>query len=547
VSAELAGRLVASWADAGTQLVFGVPGGGSNLDVVGAAEAAGLRFVLTHTETAAVVMAGVAAELSGAPGACVATRGPGAASALNGTAQAALDRQPVVVVTDCVTHADTERVSHQRLDHTALFGPVTKVSTRLGPHDHELAQQLVDLARRGRPGPVHVDVDATAPASRWRPGGPPPATAAGAAWDRIEAARRPVVVVGVGAVAAGPARRDAVAAELAALGARTGVPVLTTYKARGVVADSAPWAAGIATGGTIESPLLEQADLVVGVGFDPVELIPAPWPYEAPVVLLGGWPTDDSTYFGDRLAADVVGEVDVLVGELGRRLGPTSWPDGTGEAHRRRALDELAAARPDHADGLTPQQVVEEARRATPAGTIATVDAGAHMLPAVPMWSVEAPGELLISSGLATMGFALPAAVAASLVHPDRTVVCFTGDGGLGMVLGELETLARLRSRVVVVVFNDSSLSLIAIKQRPEGHGGPAAVDYRATDYAAVARGLGLAAEHVDDVDGYRAALAAAQGRDGPTLLDVRVDPSAYGALLDAVRGARTAARSAAA
>jgi acetolactate synthase-1/2/3 large subunit len=135
------------------------------------------------------------------------------------------------------------------------------------------------------------------------------------------------------------------------------------------------------------------------------------------------------------------------------------------------------------------------------------------------------------------MGFALPAAIATALVEPDRHVVCFTGDGGLGMVLAELETLARLDLSVVVVVFNDSTLSLIAAKQSPDGHGGDDAVRYRATDFAAIARACGMWAESVADLDTFESMMRAALARRGPALLDVAVDPSCYPAVLDAVRG----------
>jgi len=146
---------------------------------------------------------------------------------------------------------------------------------------------------------------------------------------------------------------------------------------------------------------------------------------------------------------------------------------------------------------------------------------------------------LLISSGLATMGFALPAAIAAALVRPGTRVVCFTGDGGIGMALAELETVARLHLPITVVVFNDSSLSLIAAKQLPEGHGGDAAVRYRSIDFAAVARACGVPAERVDDVDAYDRAVRSSFAAHGPMLLDVAVDPSAYGVVLDAIRGVR--------
>jgi acetolactate synthase-1/2/3 large subunit len=138
------------------------------------------------------------------------------------------------------------------------------------------------------------------------------------------------------------------------------------------------------------------------------------------------------------------------------------------------------------------------------------------------------------------MGFALPAAIAAALVEPDRHVVCFTGDGGLGMTLAELETLSRLDLAVVVVVFNDSALSLIEAKQSPEGHGGDDAVRYRNIDFAAVARGCGMWAESVDGTGAFDGMMRAALARRRPALLDVAVDASGYTAVLDAIRGPRS-------
>jgi acetolactate synthase-1/2/3 large subunit len=535
-----AAPLAEALASAGTELVFGVPGGGSNLDVIGAAETAGCRFVLAHGETAAGIMAGVVGELTGRPGACVVTRGPGAASAVNAVAQAWLDRQPLVLLTDCVSAGDLARVSHQRLDHQSLFGPITKASVRCRADDTRLAD-LVALTVEGRPGPVHIDVD---PHARSGAGvddvRAPPHQSAAAQLDAVRtamrAARRPAVVVGVGAVAVPASRRIALRDALHRFLADAHAPALTTYKARGVVSDLDPSAAGVATGATIESDVLDAADLIVGVGLDPVELIPAPWPYAAPVVLLGGWPIDDSTYFGDRVAAELTGDLattlEALAGEL-----DTAEPAVPAQRHRALALNRLREAEPSSPAGLTAREVASITQEAAGPGAVATVDAGAHMLVAVPQWETRAPGDLLVSSGLATMGFALPAAIGAALVHPGRRVVCLTGDGGLGMTLAELETLARLRLDVLVVVFNDSTLSLIAIKQRSEGHGGVAAVRYRSTDYAAIARGCGLTAETVRDAAALRRAARAACARRGPTLLDVTVDPSGYGAVLHAIRG----------
>jgi acetolactate synthase-1/2/3 large subunit len=180
---------------------------------------------------------------------------------------------------------------------------------------------------------------------------------------------------------------------------------------------------------------------------------------------------------------------------------------------------------------------VEVARARAPAGTIATIDAGAHMLVAMPLWEVERPGEALISSGLATMGFALPAAIAAAIARPDRHVLCLTGDGGLGMALAELETLVRLQLAVVVVVFNDRALSLIEIKQAAEGHGGSGAVRYGATDFAGVARAVGMPGRRVDDARALTELLDEAFRRGGPSLVDAVVDPSGYPEVLEATRG----------
>jgi acetolactate synthase I/II/III large subunit len=186
---------------------------------------------------------------------------------------------------------------------------------------------------------------------------------------------------------------------------------------------------------------------------------------------------------------------------------------------------------------LAPQQVVATARAAVPPDTIATVDAGAHMLVAMPLWEVDEPRRLLTSSGLATMGYALPAAIAAALGAPAAPVVAFTGDGGLGMTLAEIETAVRLSLRVIVIVFNDAALSLITIKQNPAGHGGEEAVRYRPTSFAAVAAAMGAAGAAVTSERELAAALTDALARPGPTVIDAHVDPAGYPAVMDLSRG----------
>jgi len=534
-AAAIAGALSA----AGTRVLFGVPGGGQNLDVVGAAAEAGLSFVLAHGETAAAIMAATYADLTGAPGAVVVTRGPGLASAANGIAHATLDRLPLVVIADTLPAQDRERISHQRLDQDALGRCVAKATFTLGgTGGEENAERAVRLALTLPAGPVvlNIDPDAPGPARHPEAGGGDEPAGAGEAGERaalaplaeaLQAARRPVVLLGPGTFRHAAAVRDAL------LG--SGIPALHTYRARGIVPDSSAEAAGLFTGGTMEAPLLAAADLIVGLGVDPVELIPAPWDYAARTVLVTDVPAGSARYFtgGAELLAPLPAAIEVLAA----RRAAHEWPAAAGRAAKHQVTRLLVQAAAPVPGSLTPQDVVTTVRAHTPPEIIATVDSGAHMLAVMPLWPVDEPHRLLISSGLATMGYALPAAIGAALCGAGQPVIAFSGDGGLGMTLMEIETAVRYRLPVIVVVFNDASLSLIKIKQRPAGHGGEAAVAYGRTSFAAVAAAMGAAAATVTDQAELAAALGSALGRAGPTLIDARVDPAGYPAILDLTRG----------
>ena len=534
--------IAAALARAGTRLMFGVPGGGPNLDVVGAAAAAGLRFVLARGETAATIMAATCADLTGTPGSVVVTRGPGLASAVNGIAHAALDRLPVVVIADTVPAADAGRISHQRIDQTALGRSVAKAAVTVGGPAGQAAERIVRTALAAPPGPVIANMDDSVPyrADGSTPdsgdtgpgsGAPGPVDADGAPVlaGALRAARRPVLLLGAGAIPRAAAIRDALAGR--------GIPALHTYRARGVLPDSAAEAAGLVTGGTMEWPLLSLADLVIGLGVDEAEMIPARWDYAARTVLVTepGAPPPGGYFTGaTALTMPLAGALEVLAAAPGH-----DWPPGAGHAAKADAARRLASAAVAAPGLLAPQQVVATARAGAPPETIATVDAGAHMLVAMPLWEVPEPRRLLVSSGLATMGYALPAAIAAALCAPRAPVVAFTGDGGLGMTLAEIETAVRLSLRVIVIVFNDAALSLIKIKQKPAGQGGDGAVRYRPVSFAAAAAALGAAGVAVASEPDLAAALADALRRTGPTVIDASVDPAGYPAVMDLSRGSR--------
>ena len=556
--------IVRALAEAGTRLMFGVPGGGPNLDVVGAAAAAGLRFILAHGETAAMIMAATYADLTGTPGTVVVTRGPGLASAVNGIAHAALDRLPVVVIADTVAAADASRVTHQRIDQAALGRSVAKASITVGRrHPGEVAARIVRMTLAAPPGPVIANMDDSAPGPVEGPGPEAsapeasapeasaperhgwPAAAAGASGasllvSAMRAARRPVLLLGAGAIPRTAAIRAALAGR--------GLPALHTYRARGIIPDSAGEAAGLVTGGTMEWPLLSAADLIIGLGVDEAEMIPAPWDYAARTVLItepeagpASRPGPAGSYRGYFTGAAELrmplARAAQLVAEVLADGPGHDWPPGAGHAAKTDAAARLAAAAIAAPGLLAPQQVVATVRACTPPETVATVDAGAHMLVTMPLWEVPEPHRLLVSSGLATMGYALPAAIAAALCAPQVPVVAFTGDGGLGMTLAEIETAVRLSLRVIVIVFNDAALSLIKLKQKPAGQGGDEAVSYRPVSFAAAATAMGAAGAAVTTERDLATAVAAALRRPGPTVIDASVDPAGYLAVMDLSRG----------
>lgn len=529
--------------------LFGVPGGGSNLELLEAARVQGLPFVLCHQEWAACIMAAVTGELTGRPGAALATLGPGVTASATGLAHAVLDRAPMIFLSD--RHPDTalEFATHQRLDQAALLAPIVKGSATVSADSasHWIAH-AVRLALTEPRGPVHLDVPADVAGSEALPLAasvtPPPVPApdAGAierAARTILRARRPVVVAGLGCRAADSKWLRAFCEALPA-------PLLTTYKAKGAIPDPHPLAMGVFTGGALEEPLVRRADLIIAFGLDTVELIPRHWPYRAPVLSLARCPSSTpglaapggGAYFTPAL--EVVGDLGMILEDLAPRLVGgdmrCDWDVAEVDRLRRARLAALEVPVP----GLAPHRVVQLTREFTPAGTVATVDAGAHMFPATAYWHAVELGECLISNGLATMGFALPAAIAAQLVHPDRRVVCFTGDGGLMMVAAELETAGRLRLPIVIVVFNDGMLSLIQVKQEQRGFEG-ASMRYAGPDLAALARAFGLRSFVASDETGFRAALLAAQAAPGPALIDARIDASGYRRTLEIVRGAPVA------
>ena len=513
--------------DAGTHGIFGVPGGGGNLDIIESAASAGLPFVLTSTETAAAIAAIAQSEVTGRPGACLTTLGPGAASVVNGVACASLERAPILVLTDSHPLGAHGAHTHQQIDQLALFAAITKWSGRLT--DASAGQTIASAFTALQslpPGPVHIDCPGDVrvlqlPSSD--PGGhtSQPQDGIFLNVDR-ERVRKPLLIVGLGA------RQPADATAIRQFCEQAGVPAMVTYKAKGVVHDDHPWFAGVFTNGAIERELIGDSDLLIGVGLDPVELLPRPWEFSQPIIGISRWRMDDRHV---PFTGQIVGDISVAVTAMASGFGAFEWDNGRVAAHvarQRQAVDIPTS-------GLSAQRVVNVVADTTPAGCRVTVDAGAHMFPVTMRFPVHSPNGMLISNGLSTMGFALPAAIGAALLD-SQPVIALTGDGGLLMCAGELLTAARERLRIVVVVFNDASLSLIEIKQQARRlrPGGVSLGDVR---WRELAESFGLASFEARTDDELARAMGEAISVDGPSLIEAKVDRANYGAMLRAIRG----------
>ena len=532
-SVTLSEAMIATLKSAGVKYIFGVPGGGSSLDLIAAADKAGIKFILFRGETSAALAASVVAELTGTPGIVLTAIGPGAASAANGVAYAHLERAPLLLI--CDARDLGERLPpHQEFDLQRMFHPLTKACVRLTPENGSRQfAELVNLVQKCPEGPALVELstgDAMGDAGSSACSTVITQTddrndlAAEKALELLAGSERPILLIGL------QAARSSSRKPLRHLGERLGCPIMTTYKAKGVIPDMHPQAIGHLTGADSEAEAISRADLILWAGVEPVELIPVPWRPKVPLLALSDRP-------GLQYPLEPHAE---LSGPLAQSIDQNSNAGFTSAWLAEEIVDlkeGLALRlRLGGGKGHTMESVADAVIEASPDDTRFTVDAGAHMISVMARIQAREPLQVLKSTGLSTMGFALPAAIGSALVDPSRRVVAFTGDGGLLMCLAELSTAARLGCRLIVVVINDAALSLIDIKQQRRQHR-TIGVRYPAVDFAAAALGQGCLAWKVNQDESLEVALAGALAHEGSSLIDIRVDPAPYGEQLSALRG----------
>jgi acetolactate synthase-1/2/3 large subunit len=525
-----AAAVVEALARAGIRRVFGCPGS-QNMRFIEEMRASPVEFVLVTHEASAGFMADVTARLTLRPGACLSTLGPGATNMTTGVGNALLDRVPVLAFTGTMGERWRGRTVQMQIDHRRLYAPLTKWSAEIRPATAwRTMARAIAIAEAEQPGPVHLDFpeDVAEEARAFRPPrdfppareavSPPDPAALARAAALLTTARRPLVAVGLTMNRAGAT--DA----LRAFVDRHRLPVVSTLMAKGHVAEEGGSVVGVLGRARrdIVSEFCREADLVLAVGYDPVEFNYEEWvAKDLPIVHVDTVAADLDG--GHRLGADVVGDLGEALRQLAA-LPPLrhAWDLGLVAPHRR-----LREALTPTSSSLAPHQVLVAMRELLPDEGLLVADVGAHTHVIGQLWDPRGPGRLLVSNGWSSMGFCIPAAIAAKLARPDLPVAGCTGDGGFLMMAGEINTAVRLRLPVVFVVLRDRCLSLIRVKQDRRGFPcsgvelyGP---DYRASD---TLFGAPVVVAHTEDA--FREAFSAALVSSGPTVIEAVVDPAEY-------------------
>ncbi|MEU6352984.1 thiamine pyrophosphate-binding protein [Streptomyces sp. NPDC047072] len=517
---------------AGTRFVFAYPGD-PIIELMEAMRALDVEVVPGSREGTAVFMAEAQGMVTGRPGVCLSTLGPGSTAIVNGVAAATWDRVPLLAISGQIDPGREDVVTHQVVDHTLLFSPVTKWAGRIHPGSADaVLRKALRLAVAERPGAVHLTGSAetfAAPAPDIPVTPPPLDGAAGGVRVHLATggpdptavlrdARRPVVLAGAGAV------RCEASGALARLAEAVGAPVVVSPMAKGVIPEDHPLYAGVLDMACHQVlwNFLAGCDLVVAAGFDPVELI-KPWSLAVPVLHVDTTPNTDQVY---PSACEVVGDVAAGLDWLadGWR-GEPRWTERDIAAHRDRLRMSYYAGRV--AGRLNPTDVIDVVRANAPDETVVTCDVGSHKLLVGQGWQARRPRGVLMSNGLSSMGFGLPGAIAAQLTLGETPVVALIGDGGFAMAATELRLAVARQLRLAVVVFCDGSLNRIELKQRALGYPGTATrLDH--IDLVALAGSMGCDGVRVSSVAELEKATAGLAGLNRPLLIEARIEPAQY-------------------
>ncbi len=523
--------LVAALENEGVKRIFGVPGE-ENLDVVDSLRRSKIKLILTRHEQPAAFMAATHGRLTGRPGVCLSTLGPGALNFSTGAAYALLGAMPMILITGQKGILSSKQGRFQIVDVVASMTPLTKmtrqiVSTTTIP---SIVREAFRVAQQERPGPVHLELPEDIAGEETPDLAPVPPhpieipVASPTALDRaagiILAAERPLIMLG--AAASRPRLEDA----LTKFVRRVRIPFFNTQMGKGAVAAGSNLYMGTAALSARDyvHMAIDRADLIVSIGHDTVEKPPFIMGQGGPKVLhIGYMPATVEEVYSPH--AEVVGDVGPSLDLLAARLEGKLKNASALLPLREGILAHLADRATESRFPLTPQRIVHDVRQVIPEDGIVCLDNGMYKIWFARNYRTRVANTLLLDNALATMGAGLPSAISASILHPDRWVLAVCGDGGFMMNSQEMETAVRLGLNLVVLIIEDNAYGMIRWKQAVDGF-----VDwgltFRDPDFVKYAEAYGATGTRVETANGLAPALESAFQAGGVHLVVVPIDYS---------------------
>jgi len=525
--------------EVGVRYVFGVPSG-NMIDYIEALhKEEGIDFILVGHEATAAYMADVCGRITGIPGVCFGTFGPGATNLSTGVGEALLDRSPLIAFTDEMPDHLLKRTVQMNINHQQLFFPITKWTTRLIQESaEEIILKGVGIACSETPGSVHIGVPAgigqhptngsdskvdflRLAKKKWTP---LVSEKVGQIEEYLDKSTKPVLAVGLSAV------RSDVRNLILEVAEKIQIPVVLTPMAKGIFPEDHPWYAGVLFHAlsNLVAETYREADLIIGVGYDPVEFNYEDWMPDVPLIHCDTKEADiDEIFFPTVL--NCIGELKTSLKELLQiKTSPKNWDIEVLQKRREKLFQKLSPK----PNSFGPLAAVEMLRNALPQDGILTVDVGAHLHLIGQKWKTPAPQKLIMTNGWSSMGFAIPAALAAKLCSPDLPVAAIMGDGGFYMMVGELVTAKRLNLKIVFVVIYDNSLSLIRIKQDKKSYDSSYGTELNSLIEESTNHYFGVPVIRAEDSESYQQALIEAFAGKGPVVIEVVVDGGEYDELV---------------
>ncbi|WP_339390455.1 acetolactate synthase large subunit [Crocosphaera watsonii] len=513
----------------GVEYIFGLPGE-ENLHILEALQDSSIQFITTRHEQGAAFMADVYGRLTGKAGVCLSTLGPGATNLMTGVADANLDGAPLVAITGQVGTDRMHIESHQYLDLVAMFAPVTKwnkqiVRPSITP---EITRKAFKLAQSEKPGAVHIDLPENIAAM---PVDGQPLNrddqektyasyrSLNAAAMAISKAKNPLILVGNGTI------RAQASEALTEFATTLNIPVANTFMGKGAVPYTHPlslWTVGLQQRDVITCAF-EQSDLVIAVGYDLIEYSPKKWNPEGktPIIHIGMEPAEiDSSYIP---LVEVVGDISDSLMDILKRADRQGKSTSIATGLRSKLVTEYENYAHDEGFPIKPQKIIYDLRQVMGPEDIVISDVGAHKMWMARHYHCDSPNTCLISNGFAAMGIAIPGAIAAKLVAPDKRVVAVTGDGGFMMNCQELETALRAGTPFVTLIFNDNGYGLIEWKQINQ-FGKSSFIKFTNPDFVKFAESMGLKGYRVESADDLVPTLKTALEQGVPAVIDCPVD-----------------------